>query len=162
MVHHALPLSLSIPPPRPRPHTQHTQHTQHTPPPPTHQPLLRRQRQHYGARDARHEVAGTRGPDLLIGGGVGWWVAVEVEWSCLVTNLPTRHPPPLNVWNQTSTHPIKGLHPHPHPRTSPRRTMAKFVELQVATNPEGSSIRPSSTPALAAFGGVGWLVWRAG
>ena len=33
-------------------------------------------------------------------------------------------------------------------QTSPRRTMKKWVELQVATKPSGSSIRASSAPAL--------------
>ena len=32
--------------------------------------------------------------------------------------------------------------------TSPRRTMKKCVELQVATNPCGSSISASSAPAV--------------
>ena len=35
--------------------------------------------------------------------------------------------------------------------TSPRRTMKKWVELQVATKPWGSSISASSAPALAAW-----------
>ena len=35
--------------------------------------------------------------------------------------------------------------------TAPRRTMKKWVELQVATNPSGSSMRASSAPALAAW-----------
>ena len=34
--------------------------------------------------------------------------------------------------------------------TSPRRMMKKWVELQVATNPRGSSIRASSAPAFIA------------
>ena len=35
--------------------------------------------------------------------------------------------------------------------SSPRRTMKKCVELQVATKPCGSSISASSAPALAAW-----------